>query len=164
MFLLPLMQHFASGATARARNAFGARICYFWLCHNNILINFASGQNKDTHQLNCACHVCAKAYGKRKRTREKGQGLSPQVICWAASASFRSDNDRGSKSYLIITITNNKLALTTSTSSPSTPLPSPLGRVDRGLISSKKYSSAYFFDTLAPTPSRSLQTCGKLWP
>ena len=65
---------------------------------------FSPGQDKGTHKLGCACLAtyvrgCVR---RQNESREKGQGLSLHVICWAVSASFRSDIDRGKsvQSYL----------------------------------------------------------------
>ena len=138
--------HFASGATAR--NAFGARICYFWFfCRKQ----FSPGQDKGTHKLGCACLAtyvrgCVR---RQNESREKGQGLSPHVICWAVSASFRSDIDRG-KSVQI----NSKLASFTTSQPHHQP----------STLYFKKVSSIYFPNTLALKPFRLLQTCGKSWP
>ena len=104
---LPMMQpaavSFASGATAR--NAFGARICYFWFCHSATFV--AVRQDKEPSKLDYSClatYVPKLARGKYE-SREKGQDRS--LIRWAVSASFRSDTDRGKSVRGII---NKKLA------------------------------------------------------
>lgn len=81
----------------------------------------APGQDKGTRKLSCACVATyvRKRVRRQNESREKGPGVSLHVICWAASALFRSDTDRG-KSIKVI-INNKELAFfTTSSISPST--------------------------------------------
>ena len=105
---LPMMQpaaaFFASGATAR--NAFGARICYFWFFG---IVQHFSPSYKTKSLLNWTAPVlprtCQNLQGGKYESREKGQDRS--LIRWAVSASFRSDTDRGKSVRGII---NKKLA------------------------------------------------------